>query len=123
MRTDVYPGITHQIVSDLEDGVRPWSKPWNAEHAAGRTTRPLHGHGIPYQGLNVIMVWSAAMAERYARPCLPPSLLAGRCGLQIVLGIAALSWFALRISPGSGTAKYIASLYSRLRQEQNRRRM
>ena len=26
---------------ELEKGVRPWLKPWNAEHAAGRITRPL----------------------------------------------------------------------------------
>jgi hypothetical protein len=48
MRTDIYERITNQIVSELEKGVRPWLKPWNAEHAAGRITRPLRGNGIPY---------------------------------------------------------------------------
>jgi hypothetical protein len=46
MRTDVYQRITDQIVSELEKGVRPWFKAWNAEHAAGRITRPLRGNGI-----------------------------------------------------------------------------
>jgi hypothetical protein len=41
MRTDIYQKITDQIVCDLEKGVRPWLKPWNVEHAAGRITRPL----------------------------------------------------------------------------------
>jgi len=68
MRTDVYQRITDQIVSDLEKGVRPWMKPWNAEHAAGRITRPLRGNGIPYQGINVLMLWSAAMGKGYAAP-------------------------------------------------------
>jgi antirestriction protein ArdC len=68
MRADVYQRITDQIVSDLEKGVRPWFKPWNAEHAAGRITRPLRGNGIPYQGINVLMLWSAAMAKGYAAP-------------------------------------------------------
>ena len=68
MRTDVYQRITDQIVSELEKGVRPWFKPWNAEHAAGRITRPLRGNGIPYQGINVLMLWSAAMAKGYAAP-------------------------------------------------------
>src|SRR5580692_2709276 len=68
MRTDVYQRITDQIVSELEKGVRPWMKPWNAEHAAGRITRPLRGNGIPYQGINVLMLWSAAMAKGYAAP-------------------------------------------------------
>jgi len=68
MRTDVYQKITDQIVSELEKGVRPWMKPWNAEHAAGRITRPLRGNGIPYQGINVLMLWSAAMTKGYAAP-------------------------------------------------------
>jgi N-terminal domain of anti-restriction factor ArdC len=36
MRTDIYEKITNQIVSELEKGVRPWLKPWNAKHAAGQ---------------------------------------------------------------------------------------
>jgi antirestriction protein ArdC len=68
MRADVYQRITDQIVCDLEKGVRPWMKPWNAEHAAGRITRPLRGNGIPYQGINVLMLWSAAMEKGYAAP-------------------------------------------------------
>jgi antirestriction protein ArdC len=68
MRTDIYERITNQIVSELEKGVRPWLKPWNAEHAAGRITRPLRGNGIPYQGINVLMLWAAAMEKGYAAP-------------------------------------------------------
>src|SRR6202045_3986154 len=68
MRTDVYEKITNQIVSELEKGVRPWHQPWKAEHAAGRITRPLRGNGIPYQGINVIMLWAAAVAKGYAAP-------------------------------------------------------
>ena len=34
MKQDVYERITAKIVADLEQGVRPWLKPWNAEHAA-----------------------------------------------------------------------------------------
>ena len=53
---------------ELEKGVRPWHQPWNAEHAAGRITRPLRGNGIPYQGINVLMLWSAAIEKGYAAP-------------------------------------------------------
>ena len=35
MKTDLYKQVTDQIVSGLEQGVRPWMKPWSAEHAAG----------------------------------------------------------------------------------------
>ena len=68
MKTDVYERITGAIVADLEKGVRPWMKPWNAEHAAGRITRPLRHNGLPYQGINVVMLWSAAVAQGYAAP-------------------------------------------------------
>jgi antirestriction protein ArdC len=68
MKKDVYSKITDQIVSELEKGVRPWLKPWNAEHAEGRITRPLRANGIPYRGINVVMLWSAAMAKGYAAP-------------------------------------------------------
>jgi len=68
MRQDVYERITGQIVAELEKGVRPWLKPWNAEHAAGRITRPLRANGIPYRGINVIMLWSEAVTKGYAAP-------------------------------------------------------
>jgi antirestriction protein ArdC len=68
MRTNVYDKITNQIVAELEKGVRPWHRPWNAEHAAGRITRPLRANGIPYQGINVLMLWSAALDKGYAAP-------------------------------------------------------
>jgi antirestriction protein ArdC len=68
MRTDVYEKITNQIVGELEKGVRPWHQPWNVEHCAGRITRPLRGNGIPYQGINVLMLWSAAIEKGYAAP-------------------------------------------------------
>tara|TARA_B100000614_G_scaffold52546_1_gene45268 strand:+ start:19 stop:216 length:198 start_codon:yes stop_codon:yes gene_type:complete len=62
MKTDIYQRVTDRILADLEQGVRPWLKPWNAEHAAGRITRPLRAGGEPYNGINVIMLWSAAVA-------------------------------------------------------------
>jgi antirestriction protein ArdC len=68
MRADIYQKITDQIVCDLEKGVRPWLKPWDTEDATGRITRPLRGNGIPYQGINVLMLWSAAMDKGYASP-------------------------------------------------------
>jgi cystathionine beta-synthase len=40
-RKDVYTWVTDRIISDLEQGVRTWLKPWHAEHAAGRITKPF----------------------------------------------------------------------------------
>jgi antirestriction protein ArdC len=42
--------------------------PWNAEHAAGRITRPLRHNGLPYQGINVVMLWSASAPPHCGRP-------------------------------------------------------
>lgn len=67
-RTDIYQRITARIIADLEQGVRPWMKPWNADHAAGRITRPLRHNGIPYSGINVIQLWMEATDRGYACP-------------------------------------------------------
>ena len=40
-REDVYTRVTAKIVAALEQGVRPWIKPWSVQHTAGRITRPL----------------------------------------------------------------------------------
>jgi len=34
-KQDIYARITAKIVAALEDGVRPWGRPWDAGHAAG----------------------------------------------------------------------------------------
>src|SRR5437867_2392429 len=67
-RQDIYSRITGQIVSHLEKGVRPWVRPCNAEHAAGRITRPLRHNGKPYSGINVLSLWASAMAQNFAAP-------------------------------------------------------
>ena len=68
MRTDIYDKVTATIVAELEKGVRPWFKPWSAEHAAGRITRPLRHNGQPYSGINILMLWSSAVAQGFAAP-------------------------------------------------------
>jgi antirestriction protein ArdC len=68
IRQDVYSRITDKILNDLVQGVRPWLKPWKADHAAGRITRPLRCNGVPYKGINVIMLWSASVAKGYSAP-------------------------------------------------------
>jgi len=67
-RQDVYTRITSQIIAYLEKGVRPWSKPWNATHAAGRITPPLRHNGQPYAGINVLSLWMAAELQGFAAP-------------------------------------------------------
>jgi len=68
MRADVYQKITDRIVSKLEQGVRPWMKPWSAGNGEARIMRPLRANGVPYQGINVLMLWSEAVEKGYASP-------------------------------------------------------
>ncbi|MBX9653862.1 ssDNA-binding domain-containing protein [bacterium] len=67
-RTDIYTRITSRIIEELEKGVRPWMKPWNAEHAVGRITRPLRHNGQPYRGINVIQLWMTAESSGFISP-------------------------------------------------------
>lgn len=67
-RGDVYARITDRIVTDLEKGVRPWIQPWSGGNAAGRVTRPLRHNGTPYQGINIILLWSEALTRGFASP-------------------------------------------------------
>jgi antirestriction protein ArdC len=68
-KPDVYSRVTSRILADLEKGVRPWVRPWNAEHAAGRITRPLRANGTPYKGVNVLLLW----ARRWKKAISPRS--------------------------------------------------
>lgn len=67
-RQDVYERVTNRIMAYLEQGVRPWMKPWNAENAAGRITSPLRANGVPYRGINIIMLWAEAVEKGYFAP-------------------------------------------------------
>jgi len=65
---DIYRRVTDKIIADLEKGTRTWMQPWQAGHAAGSISRPLRANGLPYRGINVIMLWGAAMEQGYACP-------------------------------------------------------
>jgi antirestriction protein ArdC len=67
-KQDIYTRVTNAILADLETGVRPWLRPWNAEHAACRISRPLRSNGQPYKGINVIMLWAAATSQGFNAP-------------------------------------------------------
>jgi antirestriction protein ArdC len=43
--------------------------PWNTlEQAAGKISRPLRHNGIPYSGVNTVLLWSEAMDKGYNAP-------------------------------------------------------
>jgi antirestriction protein ArdC len=67
-RPDLYARVTDAIIADLERGVRPWTKPWSAEHLAGHITRPLRHNGQPYSGINIVLLWSEATTRGFNAP-------------------------------------------------------
>jgi antirestriction protein ArdC len=62
------PASPTAIIADLENGVRPWLKPWSADNMAGRITRPLRNNGQPYKGINVLMLWGETIAKGHISP-------------------------------------------------------
>jgi antirestriction protein ArdC len=67
-RQDVYTRVTGQIIADLEQGVRTWMKPWNAGNTAGRIVRPLRFNGVPYSGINILMLWAESTVQGFSSP-------------------------------------------------------
>jgi len=67
-RVDIYTRITDKILDDLSNGVRPWVQPWRASNMEGRVTRPLRHNGLPYSGMNVLLLWSEGIARGFSSP-------------------------------------------------------
>jgi antirestriction protein ArdC len=63
---DVYARITNRVIEDLERGVRPWLKPWTVRPVGGHVARPLRHNAERYSGINVILLWSEAIARGFA---------------------------------------------------------
>ncbi len=72
MKQDIYQKVTDRIIADLEQGELTWLKPWiageNAGNMDGKITRPLRHNGTPYSGINVLMLWDAALEGGYSSP-------------------------------------------------------
>ena len=62
-KVDIYARVTDQIVATLEAGARPWCQPWKSN--TGTLSRPLRLNGIPYRGINVLLLWSEAQEKGY----------------------------------------------------------
>lgn len=83
---DVYTRVTQRIVEDLERGVRPWQQPWSADHAVGQITRPLRSNGIPYRGMNILLLWGAAVERGFTAPIWMTYNQAHELGAQVRRG-------------------------------------
>ncbi len=68
MKNDVYAQVTDKIIADLEKGELTWLKPWSAGNMEGRITKPLRHNGLAYSGINVLMLWGAAIEAGFVSP-------------------------------------------------------
>lgn len=68
MKRDVYQKVTDKIITDLEQGARTWLKPWNAGNLEGKIIKPLRHNGMPYNGINILMLWAASVEAGYLSP-------------------------------------------------------
>jgi antirestriction protein ArdC len=55
-------------VADLEQGVRPWCKPWSGDQLGARITRPRRANGKPYSGINTLILWLEAVEKGHRSP-------------------------------------------------------
>lgn len=67
-REDVYGSITNTIIMHLENGVRPWHRPWDVGQTTGRIQRPLRFNGELYNGINTLVLWLAAVEKEFIHP-------------------------------------------------------
>jgi antirestriction protein ArdC len=67
-KVDVYQTVTDGIVAALEaGGLPPWVKPWSS--TGDSSGLPRNGAtGREYNGINVVILWAAAMTKGYADP-------------------------------------------------------
>lgn len=65
---DVYQRVTDRILADLLRNTVPWTRPWNSGNTEGRIIRPIRQNGEPYKGINVLLLWSAAMEQGFTNP-------------------------------------------------------
>lgn len=68
MKRDVYQKVTDKIIADLEKGELTWLKPWSVGNMDGKIIKPLRHNGVPYSGINVLMLWAAAMDGGFLSP-------------------------------------------------------
>ncbi len=62
-RKDIYQDITNAIIAQLETGVAPWVKPWSGGSAM---SLPKRVTGENYQGINILLLWTAAHEQGYS---------------------------------------------------------
>jgi antirestriction protein ArdC len=64
-KTDIYTRVTDRIIEQLESGTSPWIRPWSADRDGRSVLCPLRACGKPYRGINILLLWDAALEHGY----------------------------------------------------------
>lgn len=65
-RVSLYDEVTAKIIAELEAGRFPWVQPWDS-HVAGGPGLPMNAlTARVYSGINVLLLWGAAISGGYA---------------------------------------------------------
>lgn len=63
-RQSLYAEVTGRVIAELEEGRLPWVQPW--ERSRCDCTMPRNaGTGRAYSGINILILWAAAVAGGY----------------------------------------------------------
>jgi len=62
----LYESVTKRICAQLEQGVKPWERPWKVNGAQGVAMVPTNAAtGYHYSGMNILLLWDTALERGY----------------------------------------------------------
>lgn len=64
-RTNLYDAVTREIIAQLEAGCFPWVQPWAGTGVCGPSLPRNAKTARPYSGVNILILWHAAVAGGY----------------------------------------------------------
>jgi antirestriction protein ArdC len=66
-RANLYDEITSRIIDELETGRLPWVQPWGSSGVSAPLAMPKNATtGRSYSGINVLILWGAAVARGFS---------------------------------------------------------
>jgi len=81
---ELYRKVTQQIITDLEQGVAPWTKPWKTSGGGIMPHNAITQRG--YNGINVAILWAERQDKGYATPAWLTYQQAQQAGAQVRKG-------------------------------------
>ena len=82
MKQDIHQEVTNSIIRALEEGNVPWHKPWKG----GGGGLPQRSTGEHYNGINVLILWSASMEHGFSNDHWFTYQQAKKLGAQVTKG-------------------------------------